>query len=213
MAGQRGELSSAGMAYACFQPRGAVMSNAYKVAIVVGSLREGSFNKKAARAFQSVSPPELTFETLEIGDLPLYNEDLDKAGQVPASWARLRAALDGVDGVVFFTPEYNRGIPGLLKNAIDVGSRPYGQNKWGGKPGAVISVSPGGIGGFGANHQLRQSMVFLDVAMLQQPEAYVGNGAKLFDDAGGFVNDDTKKFFTTMATAYAAWLTKLRRVG
>ena len=113
--------------------------------------------------------------------------------------------------MVFFTPEYNRGVPGLLKNAIDVGSRPYGKNRWGGKPGAVVSVSPGALGAFGANHQLRQSMVFLDVPTMQQPEAYVGGAGKLFDDAGGFANDDTRKFFTTLATAYAAWVGKLAR--
>jgi chromate reductase len=108
--------------------------------------------------------------------------------------------------VLFVTPEYNRSVPAVLKNAIDVGSRPYGQSAWDGKPGAVISVSPGAIGGFGANHHLRQSLVFLNVPVLQQPEAYVGNAAALFDKDGNLVNDDTRKFFKGFLDAFASWI-------
>ena len=108
--------------------------------------------------------------------------------------------------MLFVTPEYNRSVPGVLKNAIDVGSRPYGQSVWNAKPGAVISVSPGAVGGFGANHHLRQSLVFLDVPAMQQPEAYIGGAATLFDAEGGVVNDETRGFLTKFMTAFAGWI-------
>ena len=183
------------------------MSAPYRIAVLVGSLRKGSYNRKAALAMKALAPPEVEFEIIEIGDLPLYDEDLEgKDKTAPEAWTRFREAVRGMDGVLFFTPEYNRGIPGGLKNAIDVGSRPYGKSAWSGKPGGVVSVSPSAIGGFGANHALRQSMVFLDVPMMQQPEAYIGGAAKLFTDSGELASDNTKKFFTTIITAYAAWV-------
>ncbi len=184
-------------------------TNPYRIAVVVGSLRQASFNRKAALAIAGLAPPSLSLGIVEIGDLPHYNEDLDRDGTVPPAWTRFRDAVRDADGVLFFTPEYNRSVPGALKNAIDVGSRPYGKSVWARKPGAVISVSPGGIGGFGANHALRQSMVFLDVWMLQQPEAYIGGAAKLFDDAGGIASDDTRKVFQTFIDAFAAWVDRL----
>src|SRR5205085_2174109 len=143
-----------------------------KIAVFVGSLRKGSFNRMMAKALIGLAPKTLSLEIIEINQLSLYNQDLDD--DPPEVWVKFRSRIKGSDGVLFVTPEYNRSVPGALKNAIDVGSRPYGQSAWDGKPGAVISVSPGAIGGFGANHHLRQSLVFLNVPCMQQPEAYVG---------------------------------------
>src|SRR5688572_5385449 len=153
------------------------------VAVLVGSLRKASLNRKVAMALAKLAADRLALRIVEIGDLPLYNEELDN-DEMPASWRRFRAEIKAADAVLFVTPEYNRSVPGCLKNAIDVGSRPYGKSAWSGKPGAVISVSPGAIGGFGANHHLRQSLVFLDVPAMAQPEAYIGNAGELFDAEG-----------------------------
>src|SRR5882762_8897242 len=142
------------------------------VAVIVGSLRKASFNRKTANALAILAPPALKLEIAEVGDLALYNEDLE--ANIPPAWAAFRARIRRADAVLFVTPEYNRGIPGAMKNALDVASRPYGHNAWAGKPGAVVSVSPGAIGAFGAHHHLRQSLVFLDVPVLQQPEMYIG---------------------------------------
>ena len=148
------------------------MPKTVKVAVVVGSLRAGSFTRKTAKALIEVAPPGLSFDFVEIGDLEAYNEDSEASP--PASWVRFRGEMAKAQVVLFATPEYNRSVPGLLKNAIDVGSRPYGKSIWSGKPAAVVSVSPGAISGFGANHHLRQSLVFLDMPTLQQPEANIG---------------------------------------
>jgi chromate reductase len=180
------------------------MAASHSVAVLVGSLRKGSFNRKMANTLVKLAPDGLKLEIVEIGGLAFYNEDSE--ADAPASWASFRDKIKGSDAVLFVTPEYNRSVPAVLKNAIDVGSRPYGKSVWDGKPGAVVSVSPSAIGGFGANHHLRQSMVFLNVAMLQQPEAYVGNAAKLFDDQGNLTNDDTKKFLEKFLQAFAAWI-------
>ncbi len=181
----------------------------YRVAVLVGSLREASYNRKVAVAMQALAPSTLAMSFVEIGDLPHYNEDLDRDGSTPEPWTRFRDRVRDVDGVLFFTPEYNRSVPGTLKNAIDIGSRPYGKSVWSRKAGGVVSVSPGGIGGFGANHALRESMVFLDVPMLQQPEAYIGGAAKLFDPSGEIASDDTKRFFQAFIDAYAGWVAKI----
>lgn len=149
------------------------MSKVYTIAVLVGSLRKESINRKVALALAELAPANLTLNIVEIGDLPLYNEDIDGASP-PAAYSTFRQQVRSSDAVLFVTPEYNRSVPAPLKNAIDVGSRPYGQSAWSGKPGAIISVSPGAIGGFGANHHLRQSLVFLDVPCMQQPEAYLG---------------------------------------
>jgi chromate reductase len=180
------------------------MAETRNVATLVGSLRRKSLNRMAARAIFALAPPSLSFDEVEIGDLPLYNEDLEQ--DPPAQWTRFRERMHGADAVLFVTPEYNRSVPGLLKNAIDVGSRPYGKSVWSRKPAAVVSVSPGGIGGFGANHHLRQSLVFLDMPVLQQPEAYVGNAANLFDENGGVKNEGTETFLRSFADAFAAWV-------
>ncbi|MGA0601049.1 NADPH-dependent FMN reductase [Caulobacter sp. KR2-114] len=173
------------------------------VAVLVGSLRKASLNRKMALALASLAPETLKLRIVEIGDLPLYDEDLE-GDALPAPWKRFRDEVRAAEALLFVTPEYNRSVPGALKNAIDVGSRPYGQSVWSGKPGAVVSVSPGAIGGFGANHHLRQSLVFLDVPVLQQPEAYIGGAASLFDDAGTLTNEGTRKFLTAFMQKFAA---------
>ena len=184
------------------------MTTPYKVAVIVGSLRKESINRKAALALAALAPDNLGLEIVEIGDLPHYDEDLEAAGPPPA-WERFREQLRASDAVLFVTPEYNRSVPGALKNAIDVGSRPYGDSSWSGRPAAIMSISPGAIGGFGANHHLRQSMVFLDMPLLQQPEAYVGNGFSLFDDDGAIASDSTRKFFGDFIAAFANWIERV----
>jgi chromate reductase len=180
------------------------MSTNQTVAVVVGSLREASLNRRAAKALVALAPAGMDFNFVEIGQLPLYNQDLDNAP--PQPWTTFREQIKTADAVLFVTPEYNRSVPGVLKNAIDVGSRPYGQSVWSGKPGAVMSVSPGAIGGFGANHHLRQSMVFLNVPMMQQPEAYIGGAANLFDESGAVSNEGTRKLFESFMAAFSAWI-------
>jgi len=174
------------------------------IAVFVGSLRKESYNLKMARALIKLSPDSLHLEILEIGGLPLYNQDLDD--NPPAVWAEFRDRLRTFDGVLFVTPEYNRSIPGVLKNAIDVGSRPYGKSAWAGKPGAVVSVSPGAIGGFGANHHLRQSLVFLNVPAMPQPEAYIGKAGDLFDERGELISEATREFAARFMHSFAVWV-------
>jgi chromate reductase len=182
-----------------------------KIAVFVGSLRKESFNRKTAIALTKLAPVSLALEIFEIGNLPLYNQDYDDEGNPPEAWTEFRNRVKPFDGFLFVTPEYNRSVPAVLKNALDVGSRPYGQSVWGGKPGAVISVSPGVIGGFGANHHLRQSLVFLDVLPLQQPEAYIGGAAKLFDGEGNVTNEATLKFLQDFMAAFADWVLKISK--
>lgn len=178
-----------------------------KIAVIVGSLRKESLNRKFAHEVIALAPPALSLEIVEIGGLDLFNEDLEGDGlTAPAAWTRFRDVMEQADGVLFFTPEYNRSVPGVLKNAIDIGSRPYGASVWAGKPAAIVSVSPGAIGGFGANHHLRQSMVFLDMPLLQQPEAYVGGAAKLLGPDGTFNNDMTRQLMKKLIDAFAEWV-------
>lgn len=178
-----------------------------KIAVIVGSLRKESFNLKMAKQLMSIAPKTLELELVDISDLPIYNEDLD-IENVPAAWTRFRKQMSNYQGVLFVTPEYNRSMPGVLKNALDVGSRPYGHSIWKGKPGAIISVSPGAIGGFGANHHLRQCLVFLDVPTLQQPEAYISKAGELFNAKGEITNQDTLKFMHTFMEMYNDWVLK-----
>ena len=180
------------------------MTSPRSVAVLVGSLRKDSINRKLANALIELAPSPLKPESVEIGTLPLYNQDADP--NPPEQWSAFRKRIREADAVLFVTPEYNRSVPAPLKNAIDVGSRPYGQSAWYGKPGAVISASPGAIGGFGANHHLRQSLVFLNVPAMQQPEAYVGGADKLFDTSGKLVNDSTRKFLQDFMQAFARWI-------
>ncbi|TBU92920.1 NADPH-dependent FMN reductase [Phytopseudomonas dryadis] len=182
------------------------MSKVYNVAVLVGSLRKASINRKLALALADLAPASLKLQVVEIGELPLYNEDID-VDPAPAAYASFRAQLKTADAVLFVTPEYNRSIPAPLKNAVDVGSRPYGQSAFSGKPAAVLSASPGAIGGFGANHQLRQALVFLDMPLLQQPEAYLGGAGSFFDEAGT-LGEGIKPFLQKFIDAYAAWVEK-----
>lgn len=175
------------------------------IGIFVGSLRRDSFSRSIAKAAASLAPSELSVKFIEIGDLPLYNSDFDDDDNPPEAWVRFRKEVNGLDGFLFVTPEYNRSVPAVLKNALDVGSRPYGHNAWGGKPGAIISVSPGNLGAFGANHHLRQPMVFLNVLLLQQPEAYIGNVASLLNENGELINEQTRSFLKDYMAAFAKW--------
>jgi chromate reductase, NAD(P)H dehydrogenase (quinone) len=180
------------------------MATTRNVAVIVGSLRKESFNRKMAKALVAIAQPPLKLEIVEIGHLPFYNADYES--DPPQVVRDFKQKIDSFDAVLFVTPEYNRGVPGVLKNAIDVGSRPYGKSSWSRKPAGVISVSPGAIGGFGANHHLRQSLVFLDMPALQQPEAYIGNAASLFDEKGALVNDPTREFMQKYLQAFAQWI-------
>jgi len=171
------------------------------IAVIVGSLRKASWSRKLALAMIELGKPGLAMRIVEIGELPHYDQDAE--AETPAAWTAFRDAVRPVDGVLFVTPEYNRSVPGVLKNAIDVGSRPYGASVWSGKPAAIVSNSPGAIGGFGANHHLRQSLVFLDMPPLQQPEAYIGHVNTLFDDAGRVTNDGTRTFLTDFLGKFA----------
>jgi chromate reductase len=177
----------------------------YKIAIIVGSLREGSINRRVARSICALRNDNLDCSMIEIGDLPLYNQDLD--GNPPEQWTRFRQQVGEADGVLFCSPEYNRGIPGVLKNAIDVGSRPYGQSVFDKKPAAIVTASPGSIGGFGANHQIRQAGVFLNMPMMQQPEAYLGHVTDdSFDVDGKLKEGPLKGLIETLAHAFHDWV-------
>ena len=182
----------------------------YKIAILVGSLREGSINRKVARSMCAFTGDNLDCEMIEIGDLPLYNQDLD--GNPPEQWTRFRDQVRAADGVLFCTPEYNRSVPGVLKNAIDIGSRPYGQSVFDKKPAAVVTASPSGIGGFGANHHLRQSCVFLNMPMMAQPEAYLGGvNDDSFDGDGCLKDGPLKDVVTRLAHAFHDWVDMIQR--
>jgi chromate reductase, NAD(P)H dehydrogenase (quinone) len=177
---------------------------ARNVALLVGSLRKESWTRKVANALVAVAPDSLHFEPIEIGQLPLYNQDLE-TDKPPRPWVDFRDRVRRLDGVLFATPEYNRSVPGVLKNAIDVGSRPYGKSVYAGKPAAVVSVSPGAVGAFGANHHLRQSLVFLDMPCMQQPEIYIAKVADLFD-GNTLKNDHTRELLKSFASAFATWV-------
>lgn len=176
----------------------------YKIAVVVGSLRKESFNLKIANYLIAQSPDSLSLEVVDIGNLPIFNEDLENT--LLNEWETFRKQIKPADGVIFLTPEHNRSIPSALKNAIDVGSRPYGQNVWEGKPGAIISASIGNISGFGANHHLRQVLVGVNVPVMVQPEVYIGGAATLFDGDGKLINDSTKDFLNSFLKAFEKWV-------
>ncbi len=175
-----------------------------KIAVIVGSLRKESFNRKVAKTLMLLAPSTLEMEIVEIGQLPLYNQD-DDDEIAPPLYAEFRAKLGEFDGVLFCTPEYNRSIPGALKNAIDVGSRPYGQSAWNGKPCAVVSVAPGALAAFGANHHLRQSLMCLNMPAMPTPEAYLGDIARRYD-GDELIDDGTRAFLQTFVDAFAVWV-------
>jgi chromate reductase len=178
---------------------------AYKIAIIVGSLRKDSFNRKVAISLCSMAHERLNCDIVPIGDLPLYNQDSDPSP--PEQYTRFREEIAAADGVLFVTPEYNRGVPGVLKNAIDVGSRPYGASVWNQKPAAIVSASPGSIGGFGANHQLRQSCVFLNMPVMQHPEAYLSHvNDSSFETDGKLKDGGLKDLIVSLSNAFADWV-------
>ena len=174
------------------------------IAVFVSSLRKELINRKLANTLAELAPSSLKLEIVEIGQLPLYNQDFDQ--NPPLAYTEFRVRVKAADGVLFVTPEYNRSVPGVLKNALDVASRPYGQSAWNGKPGAVVSASPSAVGGFGANQHLRQSLVSLNVPTMQQPEAYIGGADKLFDATGKLANDGTRKHLQNFIEAFANWV-------
>lgn len=174
------------------------------IGILVGSLRRDSFNRKVAEVLMAVAPASLKASIIEIGQLPFFNQDNE--ANPPAAWVEFRQQLKNIDGFLIVTPEYNRSVPAVIKNAIDVGSRPYGQSLWDGKPCAIVSASIGAIGGFGANHHLRQSMVFLNAPCLQQPEVYLSYVDKLFDDKGQLSNQGTRDFLAKFMQTFAHWV-------
>lgn len=177
----------------------------YQIAVVVGSLRKDSFNRKLANAIVKLAPPEFVFRQLQIGDLPLYNQDDD--ANPAASVKRLKSEISASQGLLFVTPEYNRSVPGVLKNAIDCASRPYGQSAWAGKPAGVLGISPGAIGTALAQQHLRNILAYLDVPTLGQTEAFIQNKEGLFDAAGELAGD-SRKFLQAWMDKYVAWVKK-----
>ena len=177
-----------------------------KIGILVGSLRKASYTKSIALEMQRQLPDTVQSQVIEIGHLPLYNQDYEQPGQLPESYAAFRKEIEGYDAFLFVTPEYNRSYTAVLKNALDVASRPKEQNKWNKKPAAVVSVSPGQLSGFGANHHLRQVLSVLNMPTVQQPEAYIGNVINLLDEQGHVKSDDTRKFLKSVTDTLVAML-------
>lgn len=184
------------------------MTEPHDVAVIIGSLRKASYNRKIAQVLIELAPARLKLEIVEIAQLPLYSQDYDEAS--PSEYAPFRERIASAAAVLFVTPEHNRSIPAALKNALDVASRPWGQNKWAGKPAGVVSASIAAIGGFGANHHLRQSLTFLDMPTLQQPEAYIGKVQDLLDPASGKLNNDaTREFLKNFIDKFDAWIARV----
>jgi len=175
-----------------------------KIAVLVGSLRKAAFTRKLARSLMLVAPPTLELEIVDISQLPMYNQD-DETETPPVTWTEFRDRIRDADGVLFCTPEYNRSLPAALKNAIDVGSRPYGKSVWNGKPAAVVSNSPGALGGFGANHAVRQCLVFVNMPCMQMPEAYIGGIAAKFD-GDKLTDDGLRHFLQQFMECFATWV-------
>jgi len=178
------------------------------IGIIAGSLRRESFSKKIAAEIVKMAPQGYEFKLIPIADLPVYNQDFDDDNAAPAAYTEFRTLMNTVNGVIFITPEYNRSVPGALKNAIDVGSRPYGKSIWDKKPAAVFSNSPGNLSAFGANHHLRQSLVFLNMPVMQQPEVYLAKVADLFNDRGDIIDGKGKELIQQAVTAYISWFEK-----
>jgi chromate reductase len=186
------------------------MTTGAKVGLIVGSLRKDAFTRKMARSLPELAPDGMQFFDIEIGDLPLYNEDLENA-DAPAQWTRFRQQVQSADGILFVTPEYNRSIPGALKNALDIGSRPWGKSSWDGKPSAVVGQSPGLLGGMAAVHHLRQVMLAVNLAAMPHPEAYIPSVAALFDSSGRLQDPSTREFMASFLRAFQVWLARFSR--
>jgi chromate reductase len=181
-----------------------------QVIVVIGSLRKAAFSRKLANNLISLAPPSLTLRIAEIIQLPLYNPDLE-GPDAPAAWLAFRALVKATDAVLFVTPEHNRSVPAALKNAIDIASRPRGQNMWDGKPAAVASISPGAIGAFGSNNHLRQALMAVNMPAMPQPEVYIGGAESVFDAAGTVADKDTRSFLASFMTAFADWVERNTR--
>ncbi|MEP7086763.1 MAG: NAD(P)H-dependent oxidoreductase, partial [Gemmatimonadota bacterium] len=186
------------------------MEKARDVAVIVGSLRKESLTRKVAMAMKKMAPPSLALDVVEIGDLPMYNQDLETDAP-PKEWTTFRERIKRADALLFATPEYNRSVPGCIKNAVDVGSRPGGHGVFSGKPGAIVSVTPYGLGAFGANHHLRQALVYVNVLVMAQPEAYISQAGELVDADFNIVKEDSRKFFATFLDAFAKWIEMVKR--
>jgi chromate reductase len=183
---------------------------AYKIAVVVGSIRRDSFNKQLAHALISLAPQDFSFEFLDIASLPLYSQDYD--ADFPEAARTLKQKILDADGLLFVTPEYNRSIPGVLKNALDWGSRPWGQSAWANKPGALIGTSVGAIGTALAQAHLRNVLAYLDVPLMGQPEMFIKHDESRIDASGKIVNDDTRKFLQAFVDKYVAWVKRISTV-
>ena len=179
-----------------------------KIGVIVGSLRQGSYSRMLARAIIEIAPPESKLSQIEIGSLPLYNQDLETATP-PAPWTDFRNQVKASDAVLFVTPEYNRSMPGALKNALDVGSRPWGHSAWDGKPAAVISITPGALGAMAANNHLRQVLYAVNLAAMAYPEAYIPAAATLFDGNGKLTHAGTREFLSTFMKSFDSWIERL----
>ena len=178
------------------------------IGIVVGSLRRESFSKKVAQYLGGLLEEKFAIEFFDISSLAIYNQDLDNEIDTPQEWRSFRQEVKAADAVLFVTPEYNRSMPAVLKNALDIASRPMNDNAWKGKPGAIVSVSPGAIGGFGASNHLRQSAACVSILLMTQPEAYLGNIVDSLDD-NGVSEQRTQDFLRRFADAYAAWIDRI----
>ena len=178
------------------------------IGILVGSLRRDSFCKKVGRYLSGLLEGQFEVKFLNIANLAMYNQDLDDDNNTPPEWRQFREDVKALDAVLFITPEYNRSIPAVLKNALDIASRPYGKSAWGGKPGAVVSVSPGNIGGFGANHHLRQTAGCLNIHLMGQPEAYIGGIVRSVDE-NGVTDKGVQDFLGQFAKAFSEWVNRL----
>ena len=183
------------------------MDSKKTIGILVGSLRRDSFSKKVANYLATLLEEHFDIRFLDIAPLAMYNEDIDNENDIPQEWLRFRQEVKSLDAALFVTPEYNRSMPAVLKNALDIASRPYVANAWSGKPGASVSISPGTIGGFGANSHLRQSAACINIYMMPQPEAYIGGIASLVD-ADSVSDKSAQDFLRKFANAYVAWVNK-----
>lgn len=179
-----------------------------KIGIITGSLRKDSFSKQIAANVAELFPQGYETEFIEIGNLPFYNQDDDTENNVHPAYTEFRSKIKQYDAFLFVTPEYNRSVPAVLTNALDIASRPFGQSLWNGKPAAIISQSPGNLGGFGANHHLRQILTCLNMPLVQQPEAYISNSAALLDENGKINNEDTVHFLQTFVNTFVDLIAK-----